>query len=565
MKKHTNRFTSAALALIIIALCVQPAFAAAPQPPAANSAKRHQVCTELSDEAERYYSGQYSYAQLFSESGAKDSTYSYAACKGNKLYSALHSLMDSTHTYKTSYSGYKAGSLAYYWQYTDAVSSSTTYIMFYSDIMADKEGVEMNREHIWPKSRASYSMKNGGADLHHLRPSVSTVNAVKSDHTFGYVRNAFADGYKTGIIDGEALYWTMNSYDLFECKDDVKGDVARILLYVYCRWGQPNLHTDMSDMTESLPAMDSDDKTNSGQAVIESLDTLLQWCEDDPVDTWEMKRNDLVQQVQGNRNVFIDYPELAWKMFSKPVPSGLTTPTHDGCEHSWAVTQTKAATQTDDGYRKVKCSECGEERVYTIHASTKSDYKGFPDVKQGSWYYDAVKYVAERGYITGYQNKKFGPGDSLKRQDFVLILARIAGAELSEYEGKSSKLSDVSNTAYYAPAVNWAVDNGIISGYQNGKFGVNDNITREQVATILYRYMSSPDIKDVDVTLSKFSDANRVSGFAKTAVVWAVQNGVISGMADGRVASTDGASRAQIASIIQRMDTQGMFNKSDKE
>ena len=189
-------------------------------------------------------------------------------------------------------------------------------------------------------------------------------------------------------------------------------------------------------------------------------------------------------------------------------------------------------------------------------------YKGFPDVKEGAWYYDAVKHCAQKGYISGYANGNFGPNDNLKRQDFVVILSKIAGADLDKYAAMTPKLKDVKKGAYYAAAVNWAVDNNIIAGYANGNFGVNDNITREQVATILYRYMGSPEVKNVDSTLKKFSDVNRISSFAKTAVAWAVQNNVISGMADGRVAPTEGAARAQIASIIMRMDQQGMFNKA---
>ena len=183
----------------------------------------------------------------------------------------------------------------------------------------------------------------------------------------------------------------------------------------------------------------------------------------------------------------------------------------------------------------------------------------FPDVKEGSWYYEAVMYCAQRGFVSGYANGKFGPGDNLKRQDFVMILARIAGANLDDYTDKASKFSDVKKGAYYTAAVNWAVDNGVIGGYSNGKFGVGDNITREQVATILYRYVGSPNVDNADSTLANFKDVQKISGFAKTPLAWAVQNGVIGGMSDGRIAPTEGASRAQIAVIIMRMDEQGMF------
>ena len=183
----------------------------------------------------------------------------------------------------------------------------------------------------------------------------------------------------------------------------------------------------------------------------------------------------------------------------------------------------------------------------------------FPDVKEGAWYYDAVQYVAKAGFMSGYQNGYFGPGDNLKRQDFVVIIANIAKADLSKYAGKASSFKDVQKGSYYAAAVNWAVANNIVSGYNSTKFGVNDPITREQIATILYKYKKEPAVGSITSTLAKFSDGNNVSLYATTPMAWAVQKNVISGMSDGRLAPTKTASRAEIASIIQRMDQQGLF------
>lgn len=120
---------------------------------------------------------------------------------------------------------------------------------------------------------------------------------------------------------------------------------------------QPNLYSKTAP--ENLPKLDPDDNTNTGLPAIESLDTLLEWMEDDPVDTWEMKRNDLVEQIQGNRNVFIDYPELAWLMFDLEVPENLQSPTHKGCHHKY---ETEIIEQSDDG--KIInvlqiCKKCG--------------------------------------------------------------------------------------------------------------------------------------------------------------------------------------------------------------
>jgi|GEM_PF-1376763 len=191
-------------------------------------------------------------------------------------------------------------------------------------------------------------------------------------------------------------------------------------------------------------------------------------------------------------------------------------------------------------------------------------WAGFPDVHETDWFYDYVKYCAIKGYVTGFKDGTFGPNKPLTRQDFVVILARIAGADLTAYESIQSKMPDVIKGSYYAASVNWAVDNGIIGGYTSGakagKFGVGDSITREQVCTILYRYMGSPAVTGVESTLKPFADANRISSFAKDAVVWAIQNGVISGKNPTTLAPIQTASRAEIATIIMRMDVKGMFD-----
>ena len=240
--------------------------------PAPNEQQRHIVCTSLSDAAQAYYHDGCQYDSLSALSGAADPATGHTAMQDNELFDALHTLMTATHGYKTSYSGYAPGSLAYFWASTDAVNSGSTYTMFYSDVPADTEGIKLNREHIWPKSRASYVQSNGGADLHHLRPAVSTLNNAKSDHLFGDINGVYTDGVKAGSVNGEICYWVKNDADLFECKDDVKGDVARILLYVYCRWEQPNLYTDVDP---ALLPPNENKGTNNGKKVVEDLDTHL--------------------------------------------------------------------------------------------------------------------------------------------------------------------------------------------------------------------------------------------------------------------------------------------------
>ena len=320
MKQVFRKLTVFLLVLAIV-LSMLPAVFAVVGTLKPNSGTRDQVCTELSAKAQSYYTGTYSYENLSALAGASDTSTSYNAAQNNPLYTALNKLMTVTHTNQNvRYDGYAANSLATYWTQTDTENSASTYLFFYTDILADDPSVsslQMQREHVWPKSRASYYQKGGGSDLHHLRPSIGGVNGSKSNNAFANLNGAG----KAYQVNGRDVIWTGTKDGVggvLEVRDNVKGDVARILLYVYVRWQQPNLYSDVA--ADLLPEMDPDDSQNTGGRAIESLSTLLQWMQKDPVDTWEMSRNDQTENVQGNRNVFIDYPELAYLMFNWPIP-----------------------------------------------------------------------------------------------------------------------------------------------------------------------------------------------------------------------------------------------------
>ena len=329
-----------------------------------NTATRHQVCTALSDQAEAYYTGSYTYDRLSALSGVSSPTDSWATTQNNPLYTALQTLMTNTHTVYSRYnpSGEQSDELSYLWDYTDSVGSASQYQYFYTDISADSYGTaNMQREHVWPKSNASYYELNGGADLHHLRPSIGGVNSAKSNNTFGNIAST-GNAYQVNGVD---VIWTGSS--MLEVRDNIKGDVARILLYVYCRWGQPNLYTNVS--TSKLPTMDSDDSTNNGTRAIDGLETLLQWMEIDPVDEWEMARNDQTENFQGNRNVFIDYPEFAWLIFNEDVPADYATPSGEASNSGSTPTYTVTATSNNSAYGTVSVSG------YTITATPKTGYE----------------------------------------------------------------------------------------------------------------------------------------------------------------------------------------------
>lgn len=283
-----------------------------------NTGTRDTVAKSLSDAAKDYYQGIYSYSSLSKENSTN-------------LKNSLYTLMSSTMTNSVSYS-----SLTSYWKYTDAENGQAGTVLFYSD----EYGTNYNREHVWPKSRASFYQRNGGSDLHHLRPTDVKVNSTRGNMTMGELNH---QGTPV-IYNGKTVGWYDTAADKFEPLDNVKGDVARIYLYVYVRWQQPNLYENVPQ--SGLPAFDSDDSKNDGRAVIESLDTLLKWMQEDPVDTWEMSRNDLVEDIQGNRNVFIDYPEYAWKLFGRSVPANLVVPSGNVSSTSPAPTVKPSASVT---------------------------------------------------------------------------------------------------------------------------------------------------------------------------------------------------------------------------
>ncbi|MGM9651213.1 MAG: endonuclease, partial [Faecousia sp.] len=334
----------------------------------ANTGVRDTVCTALSSQAQAYYTGSNSYASLSQLSGV-DSTDSYTATQNNPLYTALYNLMSSTrNSTEVVYSGTGTSSLAHYWGYTDAEAGSSTYLYFYTDVLSNDSSVSsltMNREHVWPQSKASYYQLNGGADLHHLRPSISGVNQSKSNNAFANLigTDTTYSAYQVNNVD---VIWTgTKDFDnVLEVRDNIKGDVARILLYVYCRWQQPNLYSDVA--SGNLPALDSDDSSNSGERIIEDRATLLQWCQQDPVDEWEMQRNDQVENVQGNRNVFIDYPEFAWLMFGLTPPTDMVTPSGEAAGGASTVTITASSNNTAWGTVSVSGS--------TITASPAEGY-----------------------------------------------------------------------------------------------------------------------------------------------------------------------------------------------
>ena len=176
----------------------------------------------------------------------------------------------------------------------------------------------------------------------------------------------------------------------------------------------------------------------------------------------------------------------------------------------------------------------------------------YRDVKQSAWYYEGVKFVDENGLMNGMGNGKFEPDTVMTRAMLVTVLWRSAG---SPKAGKNT-FTDVKNGQWFTAAIAWAAENGIVKGMGDNTFEPDTEITREQMATILYRYakLRKADTSARD-SLKGFADTGRVSAWAKEAMQWAVAVGVINGSKESDAVyllPTEGATRAQVATMLMR-------------
>lgn len=208
---------------------------------------------------------------------------------GNELKNNLRSLITNTHKHTTTYEELK--------KFTPKSDASLTNPSKVVLIYSRKEvqgtwsdgGYYWNREHVWPKSLGGFGESGAGADLHHLRPEDPVVNSTRNNFPFGEVKS----GNKVKMSSQNGGEYTDNYLGggYFEPQDCAKGDVARILLYLITRYSYL--------------------ETTGITVVAQSMKMILEWNELDPVDEWEMQRNDVTEGYQGNRNPFIDHPELA--------------------------------------------------------------------------------------------------------------------------------------------------------------------------------------------------------------------------------------------------------------
>ena len=177
----------------------------------------------------------------------------------------------------------------------------------------------------------------------------------------------------------------------------------------------------------------------------------------------------------------------------------------------------------------------------------------YNDVNADDWFYGNVNYVFENKLMNGISDNEFGPAESLTRAMLVTILYRAEGEP--EVSLENIPFGDVAMRSYYEKAVIWASEKGIVSGYDGNTFAPNNNITREQIAAIIYRYAK---YKGLDVSVGEntnilsYDDAEDIAEYAIEAMQYAVGSGLMKGKSDSTLNPKDNATRAEIAAILQR-------------
>lgn len=162
-----------------------------------------------------------------------------------------------------------------------------------------------------------------------------------------------------------------------------------------------------------------------------------------------------------------------------------------------------------------------------------------------AWYHPATDYVLEESLMNGYADGTFHPSSTLSRAQLCQILNNSEGRPAVS---GGSGFADVPNSLWCADMVAWASDNGIVTGYGDGTFRPDGSITREQLATMLWRYAGSPESSH---SLERYTDAAQISSYAREALAWANENTIVNGYGDGRLGPKGVATRAHVAQMLK--------------
>ncbi|MBQ3182835.1 MAG: S-layer homology domain-containing protein [Clostridia bacterium] len=208
----------------------------------------------------------------------------------------------------------------------------------------------------------------------------------------------------------------------------------------------------------------------------------------------------------------------------------------------------------EEGMKQRDCSVCDayEENILPVKEYTNR----FEDVSDSHWFADEVAYCVKKGYMNGMSDTVFAPNTVLTREQFVLLLANMAGVNTDEYKDMDSSMTDVKPGYWYSGAVYWAVNEGYVKGVSEGVFGRGQSITRSQLARLLYLYAEK---QGMDMTVEGdpfegFNDTLKIQSWAYDNLKWAVAKGIITGVKIDELSPNTTATRAQTARMIMIFD-----------
>lgn len=218
----------------------------------------------------------------------------------------------------------------------------------------------------------------------------------------------------------------------------------------------------------------------------------------------------------------------------------------------WNATPgTVAVLVHDNGTREIVRKSVADNGTVTIPLNGSArleivdNSKYFADVPVTNWAADAVAFVSAHELFNGTSTNQFSPDRTMSRGMLAVVLHNL---ESNPYQPLTQAFSDVNNGTWYAEGVAWAAANGIVTGYGSGQFGPNNNITREQLAVMLWRYAGCPTASGRQLY---FADAYKVSSWAQEALCWATENGIINGKGNGILDPGGYATRAQTAQMLK--------------
>ncbi|MHA7967620.1 S-layer homology domain-containing protein [Paenibacillus sp. CAU 1782] len=188
----------------------------------------------------------------------------------------------------------------------------------------------------------------------------------------------------------------------------------------------------------------------------------------------------------------------------------------------------------------------------TIVVVTFAKKPPFTDIAHDDWFYSSVRYAYNKGLFTGTSETEFKPSGKMSRAMLATVLYRMENQPNVKF---GDVFSDVQSGHWYSDPIIWANQSKIVNGKGNGIFAPNDSITREQIAVMLYRYAKGKgfDLHTASSSLS-FKDANKISDFAKESIAWAVSKGIMQGNSDLTLNPSGLATRAEVATMLQRFE-----------